>query len=94
MLIYKCKYKFQEINDNLISNYYICTDGVDPKLHYGIIKYNVKEGTFIIFDSNRTMLYDSRVGSLDIKALSLKVGLSNEEIDYVIAYIKPLMIIT
>ena len=37
------------------------------------------------------MLYNSRVGSLDMKALSLKGGLSNEEIDKIID-MKPLMI--
>ena len=38
---------------------------------YGIIKYNKKENTIII-NSNRTMIYDSRVGFLDLKILSLK----------------------
>ena len=40
------------------------------ELRYGIIKYNRKENTFIIIDKN--MLYDSRVGFIDLKALSLK----------------------
>ena len=38
------------------------------------------------------MIYDSRVGFLDIKALSLKDDLEREDINKLIAYIKPLMI--
>ena len=45
---------------------------MSDELRYGIIKYNRKENTFIIIDKNRTMIYDSRVGFLDLKALSLK----------------------
>ena len=29
---------------------------------------NFNEDTFIIFDGNRTMIYDSRIGFLDFKA--------------------------
>ena len=37
----------------------------------GIIKNNMKDNTIIIIiDKNRTMIYDSRVGFLDLKALS------------------------
>ena len=61
-------------------------------LRYGIIKYNKKENTFIIISSNRTMIYDSRVGFLDLKALSLKNDLEREDINKLIAYMKPLMI--
>ena len=61
-------------------------------LRYGIIKYNMKENTFIIINSNRTMIYDSRVGFLDLKALSLKDELEREDINEHIAYMKPLMI--
>ena len=61
-------------------------------LHYGIIKYNIKEDTFIIIDSCKTMIYDSRVGFLDIKALCLKEELSNEKINKAIAYMKQLLI--
>ena len=39
-------------------------------LRYGIIKDNKKEDTFVILDKNRTMIYDSRVGFLDIKAVN------------------------
>ena len=62
------------------------------ELRYGIIKYNKKENTFIIISSNRTMIYDSRVGFLDLKALSLKDNLEREDINKRIAYMKPLMI--
>ena len=61
-------------------------------LRYGLIKYNKKENTFIIINSNRTMIYDSRVGFLDLKALSLKDELEREDINKLIAYMKPLMI--
>ena len=59
---------------------------------YGIIKYNKKENTFVIINSNRTMIYDSRIGFLDLKALSLKDDLERENINKPIAYMKPLMI--
>ena len=38
------------------------------------------------------MIYDSRVGFLDLKALSLKDELEREDINKLIAYMKPLMI--
>ena len=38
------------------------------------------------------MIYDSRVGFLDLKALSLKDKLESDEIDKLIAYMKPLLI--
>ena len=62
------------------------------ELRYGIIKYNKKENTFIIISSNRTMINDSRVGFLDLKALSLKDDLEREDINKLIAYMKPLMV--
>ena len=65
---------------------------MSDELRYGIIKYNKKENTFIIISSNRTMTYDSRVGFLDLKALSLKDELGGEDINKLIAYVKPLMI--
>ena len=58
---------------------------MSDELHYGINKYNKNENTFIIINSNRTMIYDSRVGFLDFKALSLKDELER-------AYMKALMI--
>ena len=70
--IYKCEHDFNKMISELNSNYYNCTDGMSDELRYGIIKYNEKENTFIIISSNRTMIYDSRVGFLDLKALSLK----------------------
>ena len=90
--IYKCEHNFNKIISDLNSNYYNCTDGMSDELRYGIIKYNRKENTFIIID-NRTMIYDSRVGFIDLKALSLKNGLEREDINKPIAYMKPLMII-
>ena len=89
--IYKCEHDFNKIISELNSNYYNCTDGMSDELRYGIIKYNKKEKTFII-SSNRTMIYDSRVGFLDLKALSLKDDLEREDINKLIAYMKPLMI--
>ena len=64
---------------------------MSDELRYGI-KYNKKENTFIIINSNRTMIYDSRVVFLDLKALSLKDELEREDINKLITYIKPLMI--
>ena len=90
--IYKCEHDFNKIISELNSNYYNCTDGMSDELRYGIIKYNKKENTFIIISSNRTMIYDSRVGFLDLKALSLKDDLEREDINKLIAYMKPLMI--
>ena len=66
--------------------------GISGELRYGIIKYNKKENTFITISSNRTMIYDSRVGFLDLKALSLKDDLEREDKNKLIAYMKPLMI--
>ena len=57
-----------------------------------MIKYYKKEEPFIIFDTSRTTIYDSRIGYLDLKALSLKDKLENFEIDKLIAYKKQLMI--
>ena len=90
--IYKCEHDFNKIISELNSNYYNCTDGMSDELRYGIIKYNKKENTVIIISSNRTMIYDSRVDFLDLKALSLKDDLEREDINKLIAYMKPLMI--
>ena len=49
-----------------------------------MIKYNRKEEFFIIIDKNRTMIYDSRVGFIDLKALSLEDKLESDEIDKLI----------
>ena len=65
---------------------------MSDELRYGIIKYNKKENTFIIINSNRTMIYDSRVGFLDLKALNLKDELEREDINKLVVYMKPLMI--
>ena len=45
---------------------------MSDELRYGIIKYNKKENNFIIISSNRTMIYDSKNGFLDLKTFSLK----------------------
>ena len=90
--IYKCEHDFNKIISELNSNYYNYTDGMSDELRYGIINYKKKENTFIIISSNRTMIYDSRVGFLDLKALSLKDDLEREDINKLIAYMKPLMI--
>ena len=90
--IYKCEHDFNKIISEINSNYYNCTNGMSDELRYGIIKYNKKENTFIIISSNRTMIYDSRVGFLDLKALSLKDDLEREDINKLIAYMKPIMI--
>ena len=65
---------------------------MSDELRYGIIKYIKEENTFIIISSNRTIIYDSRVGFLDLKALSLKDDLKREDINKLIVYMKPLMI--
>ena len=92
--IYKCEHDFNKIINELNSNHYNRTDGMSDEryVRYGIIKYNRKENIFIIFSSNRTMIYDSRVGFLYLKALSLKDELKREDINKLIAYMKPLMI--
>ena len=90
--IYKCEHDFSKIISELNSNHYNRTDGMSDELRYGIIKHNKKENTFIIINSNGTMIYDSRVGFLDLKALSLKDEIEREDINKLIAYMKPLMI--
>ena len=90
--IYKCEHDFSEIISELNSNHYNRTDGMSDELRYVIIKYNKKENTFLIINSNRTMINDSRVGFLDLKAHSLKDELEREDINKLIAYMKPLMI--
>ena len=65
LMIYKCEHEFSKIISELNSNHYNRTDGISDELRYGIIKYNKKENTFIIINSNRTMIYDSSVGFLD-----------------------------
>ena len=54
--IFKCEHNFNKIFSELDSNYYNCTDGMSVELHYGMIKYNRKENTFINIDKNRTMI--------------------------------------
>ena len=92
--IYKCEHDFNKIINELNSNHYNRTDGMSDELRYGINKYNKKENTFIVINSDRTVITDSRVGFLDLKALSLKNDLEREDINKLIAYMKPLMINT
>ena len=47
--IIKCRHNFRKIITELNSNYYNITAGIASKLRYGIIKYNMKEYTFIFF---------------------------------------------
>ena len=89
--IYKFGQDFSKIISELNSIHYICTDGMPDELRYGIIKYNKKENNFIIINIIRTRIYDSRVGFLDSKALSLKDELERD-INKLIAYMKSLMI--
>ena len=86
--IYKCEHDFSKIISELNSYHYNRTDGMSDELRYGIIKHNKKEIIFIIINSNRKMIYDSRVGFLDLKALSLKDELEREDI----IKMKPLII--
>ena len=71
---FKYNHKFHEKINELNNSYCNCTDGMADELRYGITKYNIKEDTFIIIDRNRTMIYDSRIGILDLEALSLKMN--------------------
>ena len=64
--IFKFEHNFNKIISELNSKYYNCTDGMSDELRYGIIKYNRKENTFFIIDKNITMIYDSKVGFLDL----------------------------
>ena len=89
---FKCDHKFHEIISELNSSYNNCTNGMADELHYGMIKYNNKEHTFIVIDKNRTMIFDSRIGFMDLKSLSLKDELDSKEVDKIIAYMKPKMI--
>ena len=90
--IYNCEHDFSKIIRELNSNHYNRTDGMSDELRYVIVRNNKKENTFIIINSNRTTIYDSRVGFLDLKALSLKDELERQDINKLIAYMKPLMI--
>ena len=76
--IYKCEHDFNKIISELNSNYYNYTELMSDELRYGIIKNKKKENTFIIISSNRRMIYDSRVGFFDLKALSLKDDLERK----------------
>ena len=69
-------------------SFYNCTDKTAEALRYGLITYNVKGETFIIFDKNRKTINDSRIGFMDLRALSLKDELDNDEINTLIDYFK------
>ena len=89
--IYKSEPKFDEIIKDINGSYHKYTAGTANELRYGMIKYKRKKKTFIIIDRNRTMIYDSRVGFLDLKTLSLKDKLKSDEIYKHIAYMRPRM---
>ena len=72
---------FHEIINGSNSNFFNSTDGMSDELRYSIIKHTKKEKSFIIINRNRIMIYDSRVGFLDLKALSLKNKLESDEIN-------------
>ena len=55
---YNCKPDFHGIISDLNNSYYNCTDGLAPELRFGLIKYSIKDDTFIIVYRNRTMIYD------------------------------------
>ena len=61
--VYKCKLDFHGIIRELNRSFCNCTEKTAEALRYGLIKYNVKDDTFIIFDKNRTTRNDSRTGS-------------------------------
>ena len=83
--IYKCRDNCHKRISDLNSNDYNHNSVKNPELRGALIKYLMKQDTFIIIDRNRTMIYDPRVDFLDLKALSLKGELSNEEINKAIA---------
>ena len=64
---------------------------MSDELRYSMINYNKNEDTFFITDRNRTTICDSKVGFLDLKALSLNDKLESDEINKLIGYMKPLM---
>ena len=76
--IYKCKPYLHGIIKDLNRSFYSCTDTTAEALRYGLIMYNVKDDDIIIFDKNRTPIYGSRIGFMDLKALSSKDELDND----------------
>ena len=88
---HKCEHDFHGIIKELNRSYYNYTIGMHEALRYGLIKFNVKDGTSIIFDRNRTTIYDSRIGFRNLEALSLKDEQDNGEINKLKDYMKPLM---
>ena len=70
--IYKCEHNFKQIISEFNSNNCSCADGMSDDFRYGIIKNIIGKEYFYFYFKNRTMIYDSRVGFLDLKALSLK----------------------
>ena len=89
---FNCEHEFYEISHELKNSYYNCPDGMANELRYGIVKYNIKKKPFKIIGENNTLIYESRVGHMELKAFSLKDKLESDEIDKLIAYTKPLMI--
>ena len=88
--MYNCKYDFHGIIQETNSNYHDCTDRKAFELS-GMIRYDKLNDTFIFFGSNKTVIFNSKGGSIDPKALSLKDKLESGEINKFIAYMKPVM---
>ena len=61
------------------------------QLRYGRIKFNKTNGTFFNIDRDRTLVYDSKFGSIDWKSLSLEDELLNEDKDKTTSYMNLLM---
>ena len=57
-----------------------------------MIRYKSEGKVFIIIDRNKTIIFDSRIGFLDLKALILKDTLESDQRCKLIAYMRPLMI--
>ena len=86
------KHDFHGIIRGLNNSNYNCTNRTDDALCYGMIKFNKKKETIIIIDRNGTMIYDSSVGFLDLKILSLKNKFESDETNKLMAYLKPLLV--
>ena len=62
-------------------------------MSFDMVWFNVIRNRKLLFffDRNRIIIYDSRVGFLDLKAHSFKDELERDEINKLIDYMKPLM---
>ena len=64
--IYNCGHNFRERFENLSAKYYICQHGITEELRYGIIEFDKNDKSYIIIDKHRTLVYDSKISSIDI----------------------------